>query len=232
MSLTSIAFIPDGNRRFAFSSGKNLTSAYSLGTRKALEVIDWLQDFPEIKAGTFYTLSLENLQRSKAELSILFSLFEKELIKVQENAFFGDRDIRLKFVGRLDLLPKKIQSLAAKAEALTQDNKSKTIYLALAYNGQQEIIDACKKLARKYANNGLKLKDIDIGLFTNYLYSQAPFPDLIVRTSGTERLSAFMTFQSAYSELCFINKHWPALTRQDLGKAVKDFNSRERRFGK
>lgn len=232
MTLNSIAFIPDGNRRFAKSSKQSLATAYSAGTTKALEVIDWLQDFNEIKAGTFYTLSLENLQRNKAELAILFKLFGQELKKIQENNFFNDRDIRLKFIGRLDLLPEKIQLLARQAEELTQDNKSKTIYLALAYNGQQEIIDACKKIARKYANNGLKLKDIDLSLFSQYLYSQAPFPDLIIRTSGAERLSAFLTFQSAYSELCFVDKYWPELTKKDLANAVQEYHARERRFGR
>lgn len=232
MALNSIAFIPDGNRRFAKSSGKPLDSAYSAGTRKALEVIDWLQDYDEIKTGTFYTLSMENLQRNKAELSILFSLFAQELKKIKENNFFNDRDIKLRFIGRLDLLPKKIQLLATEAEQSTKDNKSKTINLALAYNGQQEIIDACKKLAKRYANNGLKLKDINIDLFTHCLYSQFPFPDLIIRTSGAERLSAFLTFQSAYSELSFIDKYWPQLTKNDLRKAVKDYYARERRFGR
>ncbi len=231
MNLNSIAFIPDGNRRFAGLMNISLAEAYSLGTQKAWQVIDWISKYKEIKFGTFYTLSLENLQRNNLELHILFKLFENELIKVKNSDFFQVKGIKLKFIGRIDLLPKSLQKLVSEAEKQTSQNTEKQINLAIGYNGQQEIVDAAKKIAEKFKNNELNLNDLKPENFKNYLYEDFPFPDLIIRTSGVERLSAFLTYQSSYSELEFINKYWPELSEQDLNKAISNYYTRKRTFG-
>lgn len=231
MELTSIAFIPDGNRRFAQTRGFSLLEAYSAGTQKAWQVIEWLSDYPKITAGTFYTLSLENASRTKTELFVLFKIFEKELDKIKNNNFIQENGIRLKFIGEKSIFNKKIQAKMNEAEKLTENNSQKTIFLAIGYNGQQEIVDAAKKIALA-AKNGFLPDDLDKESFKKFLYSNAPEPDLLIRTSGTKRLSGFLTYQSAYSELCFIDKCWPELEKQDLAKAITDFKTRERRFGK
>ncbi|MDP6671302.1 MAG: polyprenyl diphosphate synthase [archaeon] len=231
MSLNSIAFIPDGNRRYARKVGVNYAKSYQLGTRKAWEVIDWLKEYPQIKAGTFYTLSLENLARGKLELRVLLKLFEMELDRVKKSRVFEEQGIRLKFLGRLESLPKKIRQKIGEAEELTADFEKKQVNLALGYNGQAEIVDAAKKFAEQYKQGEASLEDLNETSFSNYLYSSAQ-PDLIVRTSGTQRLSGFLTYQSAYSELYFSEKFWPEFQEQDLGAAVQEFDARERRFGK
>ncbi len=229
--LNSIAFIPDGNRRYATKMHIPLVQSYQLGTKKAWEVIDWLKDYPKIKAGTFYTLSLENLSRNKAELKILFSIFERELDKVLNSDFFPVNDVKLKFIGRFEDFPEKLKQKISKTEEFTENNKKKTINLAIGYNGQTEIVDAAKKIALAH-EKGLDLNSLNEDSFKKYLYSDFSDPDLIVRTSGTQRLSGFLTYQSSYSELYFSEKFWPEFSKTELNNAITEFDSRQRRFGK
>ena len=229
--LNSIAFIPDGNRRYATKMHIPLVQSYQLGTKKAWEVIDWLKDYPKIKAGTFYTLSLENLSRNKAELKILFSIFERELDKVLNSDFFPVNDVKLKFIGRFEDFPEKLKQKISKAEEFTENNKKKIINLAIGYNGQTEIVDAAKKIALAH-EKGLDLNSLNEDSFKKYLYSDFSDPDLIVRTSGTQRLSGFLTYQSSYSELYFSEKFWPEFSKTELNNAITEFDSRQRRFGK
>ena len=229
--LSSIAFIPDGNRRFARKIGISYAEAYSLGTQKAWQVIGWLKEYPKIKSGTFYTLSLENLARSRLELHLLFRLFEKELDRVKEKTIFEEEGIRLKFIGRIGMLPKKIQRKIKETEELTGGFGKKQVNLAIGYNGQSEIIDAAKKFAEQCKKGGAEIDSLDEKSFSGYLYNGVS-PDLIVRTSGTQRLSGFLTYQSAYSELHFCQHYWPEFSQQDLAEAVSDFEERQRNFGK
>ena len=147
--IESIAFIPDGNRRYAKLSGISLLESYSLGTEKAWDVLNWLTKYPSIKVGTFYTFSLKNFARSSLELKILMKLFEKELDKVKSRKILQEEGISLKFIGRRDQFPSKIQEKMNEAEEYTSDFKNRTINLALGYDGQTEItsaIDGNKKM--------------------------------------------------------------------------------------
>ncbi|MFH0714562.1 MAG: polyprenyl diphosphate synthase, partial [Candidatus Diapherotrites archaeon] len=221
--LQSIAFIPDGNRRYAKMAGLSLAESYSLGVQKAWNVLDWLKEYPKIKAGAFYMLSLENLSRTKTELSALYKIFDKELDKVKTSALINEDQIRLHFVGKTELLPKQLQSKLAEVEKYTSEFSGKDVYLALGYNGQQEIADAAAKLAQDVKNGLVSAEHISPETFKKYLYSDLPELDYIVRTSGVERLSAFFTFQSAYSELYFSPKYWPQFEQADLRLAVQEF---------
>ncbi|MBU2100635.1 di-trans,poly-cis-decaprenylcistransferase [Candidatus Micrarchaeota archaeon] len=229
--LNSIAFIPDGNRRYASKIGIPLVQSYHLGTQKAWEVIDWLKDYPKITTGTFYTLSLENLTRSKYELKILFSIFERELDKVIKSEFFSVNNMKLKFIGRIENFPQKIKEKIIKAEEFTENNKKRTVNLALGYNGQAEIVDAAKKIALEH-EKGFDLNSLDENSFKKFLYSDFSEPDLIIRTSKTQRLSGFLTYQSSYSELYFSDKFWPEFSKEELAKAINEYDDRQRRFGK
>ncbi len=231
MEVTSIAFIPDGNRRYAKIFGLSLAKAYSLGTQKAWDVMEYLQKYPKISVGTFWALSNENLNRTKAELSVLFRIFDNELEKAKKINFFEENKTRVKFIGRLNAFPKKIQAKAFALEKETEVFGKKTINIALGYGGRAEIVDAAKKIAEDYKQNKIKLSEISEEAFEKYLYSSHT-PDMIIRTSGTQRLSGFLPYQSAYSELYFCPKYWPEFTEQDLGTAVKDYHNRERRYGK
>ncbi len=230
--LTSIAFIPDGNRRFAAANNISLVKSYSMGTQKAWDVLEWLVRYPSIKVGTFYTLSLENLQRKSIELSAIYMLFGKQLRKARESTFFEEHGISLKFIGKRELLPDSLQKEIMKAEKATEKNSGRTINLAVGYNGQVEIADAARKLAEEVKAGSVEADAINPDMFKKYLYSEFQEPDLIVRTSGTQRLSGFMTYQSAYSEFYFSPKYWPEFEEADLKAAVTDFEERERRFGK
>lgn len=229
--INSVAFIPDGNRRYALAHGIPLFQSYHLGTQKAWEVIEWLKDYPKIKVGTFYTLSLENLTRNRTELKILFSIFEKELDKVINLDYFSVNNLKLKFIGRVEAFPEIIKKKIFKAQETTENNKGKTINLALGYNGQAEIVDAAKKIALDY-EKGFDLNSLNEKSFKKYLYGDFIDPDLIIRTSGTQRLSGFLTYQSSYSEFYFTKKFWPEFSEQDLSKAVSEYDDRQRRFGK
>lgn len=232
MELNSIAFIPDGNRRYAKANSLSYLQAYTLGTQKAWQVLDWISKYPAIKTGTFYTLSTENLTRSNTELQVLFKVFEHELDKILKSGYCEAKELRLKFIGRLNLFPKRMHQKMEKAEKLTENFSARTINLAIGYNGRSEIVDAAKKIAEQAKDNQLDLNSLSEDTFKNYLYSNFPDPDVIVRTSGTKRLSGFLTYQNVYSELCFVDKYWPEITEQDVDQVVLDFNERQRRFGK
>ncbi len=231
MELDSIAFIPDGNRRFAQKTGISLLKSYQLGTQKAWQVCEWLGKYKEIKFGTFWSLSLENFQR-KREIPVLFRIFEKELEKVKTSGLFEREGIRLQFIGRKSVFPVRLQKKIGEAEKFTENFNEKTINVALGYSGQAEIIDAAKSIALDYKSGKINLDSIDEKKFHSYLYNNFKDPDLIIRTSGVKRLSGFLPYQSAYSELYFLEKFWPEITENDIDTAIQDYYSRQRNFGK
>ena len=231
MELNSIAFIPDGNRRYAQKVGISVLKSYQLGTQKAWQVFDWLNKYKEIKVGTFWSLSLENFKRTK-EIPVLFRIFEKELDKVKSSGLFERNGIRLKFIGRQSVFPKRLQEKMRAAEQFTENFSNKLMNVALGYSGQAEIVDAAKAIALDYEEGKMNLDSLDEEKFHDYLYGDFTDPDLIVRTSGVKRLSGFLPYQSAYSELYFIDKYWPEITESDLDSAVQDYYARKRNFGK
>jgi len=232
MALTSVAFIPDGNRRFAMQSGINFLRAYQLGTKKAWDVMHWLEEYPKVKDGTFWMLSLENMQKRKAELSVLFKIFDRELEKVKKSGYFEANQVRLRFFGKIEMLPKGLIEKISEAEQFTQEFKKRAINLALGYSGRMEIVDAAKRLATDLKENKIGLEEVNENSFKKYLYAVFPDPDLIIRTSGAMRLSGFLPYQSAYSELYFCNHYWPEFSQQDLREAIGSFEERQRNFGK
>ncbi|MBT4596961.1 MAG: di-trans,poly-cis-decaprenylcistransferase [Candidatus Diapherotrites archaeon] len=230
--INSIAFIPDGNRRYAKDAKISLLESYSIGTNKAWDILEWLTKYPTIKVGTFYTFSLKNFQRSKLELAVLMKIFDKELTKVKDKEILKKEGIALKFIGRREQFPKKLQTKMKEAEKLTSNYGDRTVNLALGYDGQTEIIDAAQKFATDVQKGKALPETLSTDSFRKYLYSDFAEPDLIIRTSSEKRLSGFLTYQSAYSEFAFINKYWPQITEADVDKLVNDYNKRNRRFGK
>lgn len=232
MVLKSIAFIPDGNRRFAKKQGIRLESAYEMGTQKSWKVLEWLAKYPTVKFGTFYTLSLENMRRQKNELGLLFAIFERALDRARNEPFLDTNGIRVLFSGRRELFPQSLQKKMRELEAHTESNSEKTVNLALGYSGQHEIVDAAKRVAADVQAGKLNAHDFDEAAFRAYLYQDLPDPDLIIRTSGTQRLSGFLTYQSAYSELYFSPKFWPEFNEADLDAAIESYSLQQRNFGK
>lgn len=232
MSLHSIAFIPDGNRRFATNNHLPLTAAYQLGTQRSWEVMEWLGDYPHIKTATFYTLSLENITRSATELTLLFDIFEREADKILKEETYKSQEFAIKFIGRLERFPTRLRSKMDKIQEQSENFSKRVINVAMGYNGRAEIVDAAKKIAQEVLANPSKLDSLNEESFKSYLYSNFEDPDLIIRTGHTQRLSGFLTYQSVYSELYFMNKFWPEFSKQDLNIAIDEFASRKRRFGK
>lgn len=232
MSLNSIAFIPDGNRRFASANNLSLAQAYQVGTKRSWDVMEWLGDYPSIQVATFYTLSLENISRSALEMQVLFSIFEKEADTILREETFKTHEFAIKFLGRLEKFPKHLQEKMDKIQDISQDYAKRVINVAIGYNGRTEIVDAAKKMAEDVQAGKLNVGAVTEDSFKKYLYSDFADPDLIVRTGHTQRLSGFLTYQSVYSELYFLNKLWPEFSKEDLAQAVGEFDSRTRKFGK
>ncbi len=232
MPLTSIAFIPDGNRRYASAHRLSLLQAYQLGTQKSWEVMDWMVKYPSIRVGTFYTLSLENITRSSAELHVLFKIFENEADKILEKEIYKTHDLAINFLGRVEKFPKHLQQKMQRIQDISRDYGKRVINVAIGYNGRAEIVDAAKKFALAVQENPKKMNELNEESFKQYLYNDFSDPDMIVRTGYTQRLSGFLTYQSVYSELYFLDKFWPEFSAQDLDAAVAEFDARQRRFGK
>jgi tritrans,polycis-undecaprenyl-diphosphate synthase [geranylgeranyl-diphosphate specific] len=180
-----------------------------------------------------YALSTENLQRDPAELRELLELVEKGFTEVLESQDIHDNKVQIKAIGRLDLLDERLRKIIKNAVVRTKDYDRNRIYVAIAYGGRAEIIDATKNMLVSVMGGRLKPEEINEETFAKYLYTEGDKdPDLIIRTSGEERLSGFLLWQSAYSEFYFMDVFWPELRRIDLLRAIRTYQKRKRRFGK
>jgi tritrans,polycis-undecaprenyl-diphosphate synthase [geranylgeranyl-diphosphate specific] len=229
-----VAIILDGNRRWASDKALIPWVGHRHGANKIDELMDWCLEL-DVKFITLYAFSTENFLRPKKEVEEIMKLIEEKLRSILENERIHENRIRVKAIGRLDLLPDSIQKVIQRVEEATKMYTDRFLNVALAYGGRAEIVDATKKIADEVKNGELKIKDINEQLFENYLYT-AHMPkqdaDLIIRTSGEERLSGFLSWQSAYSELCFVDVNWPDFRQIDLLRAVRTYQRRKRRFGK
>ncbi len=224
-----IAIIVDGNRRFAKKILNHPFKGHDEGAKKIDLLIDWAKELG-IKELTLYVFSMQNFSRPKEEVDYLFDLFEKKFNELLKSGKQNEKGIRINFVGRLFMFPKGVQDGAKKLMEKTKNNKDLIVNFALGYGGREEIVDAAKKIAERVKKGEIKVEDIDENLFEKYLYNSSQ-PDLIIRTSGESRLSNFLNFQGAYSELFFVKKFWPEFEKADLVEVIKQFRERNRRFG-
>jgi len=228
-----IGIIPDGNRRWARERDLDPTYGHVYGYEKLKEVLKWIWELG-IKYVTIYAMSSENcLYRPPEERENLFNLARRGLREIMEMDEIHRNKVRVRIFGKLDLVPRDILELAAKVEELTKSYSNFYLNIALCYGGRQEIIDAVKKLAREVLEGRMSIEDIDERTFSKFLYtSDCPDPDLIIRTSGEERISNFLLWQSAYSELYFCEAYWPEFRKIDFWRAIRSYQHRERRFGR
>ncbi|MBS7606312.1 MAG: polyprenyl diphosphate synthase [Candidatus Bathyarchaeia archaeon] len=229
-----IAIILDGNRRWAQESGLEPWMGHYYGADKTKDVLKWCLDL-NVKSITLYAFSTENFQRPREEVEKLMQLFKEKLKEVLESEEIHKHEVRVKVIGRVHLLPPDLQEMIRMVEEKTKDYNKHFLNLAIAYGGRAEIIDAAKKIAQKVAAGELSLEDIDERVFEQHLYTAflpKQDPDLIIRTSGEERLSGFLLYQAAYSELCFLDVYWPEFRRIDLLRAIRTYQRRKRRFGR
>ncbi|MCW4034149.1 MAG: polyprenyl diphosphate synthase [Candidatus Bathyarchaeota archaeon] len=228
-----VAIILDGNRRWASRKSLIPWLGHRQGANKIDELMDWCLEL-DLKFITLYGFSTENFNRAPKEVEHILKLVEEKLLSILKNEGIHENKIRVKAIGRLDLLPQSTQEIIHRVEEATKMYTDRCFNVALAYGGRAEIVDATKKIAKKVKKGELSPEKIDEELFEKYLYT-AHMPkqdaDLIIRTSGEERLSGFLSWQSAYSELCFVDVNWPDFRRIDLLRAVRTYQRRKRRFG-
>lgn len=228
-----IAIILDGNRRWASNKSLNPWVGHHFGAEKTEDLLRWCLDI-DVKSVTLYAFSTENFHRSPKEVKEIMQIVEEKLREVFKNESIHEHRVRVKAIGQLGLLPKRLQETIRQVEESTKDYDGHYLNLALAYGGRAEIVEATKKIAQKVKSRKLSLGEINEGLFEEYLYTahmSKQDPDIVIRTSGEERLSGFLLWQSAYSEFCVLDVNWPDFRRIDLLRAVRTYQRRKRRFG-
>lgn len=227
-----IAIIMDGNRRFAQKLGYEPIKGHEMGRKKLEEVLEWCLEL-NIKFLTVYAFSTENLKRNREELDALIQLFIENFRRAGDDERVHKHKIRIKAIGQLSLLPEELQEAIRYAEEKTKGYDSYFFNIAVAYGGREEILQAIKKIASDAKEGKVNVDEIDEELVSSYLYtSELPDPDLILRTSGEERVSNFLLWQLAYAELYFADVYWPGFRKVDFLRAIRSFQRRQRRFGK
>jgi tritrans,polycis-undecaprenyl-diphosphate synthase [geranylgeranyl-diphosphate specific] len=220
-----IGIILDGNRRWAKSKGMMPWDGHKAGFDKLKEVFRWAQELG-IKELSLYCFSTQNFDRDPKEVSFLMDIFEKAAKDIAKDKDIHKNKVKIRFIGRLEMLPKNVQKAAKEAMEETKDYNNYIVNFCVAYGGREEIVDGINKALKE------GIKNVDEKTFSKYLYIQSD-PDIIIRTSGEKRLSNFLMWHSAYTELFFLDKHWPDFSKEDLANVVNEFKEkRSRRFGK
>jgi len=225
-----VGVILDGNRRWARAAGIGLASGHRRGAEKIDEFLGWCAEL-HIDVVTLWLLSTDNLARSPGELAPLLQIIEDAVGELA-----ASRRWRINPVGALDLLPDATARSLKEAQAATSAIPGLLVNVAVGYGGRREIADAVRALLHEHASKGTSIEDLanllDIEHIAEHLYTKGqPDPDLVIRTSGEQRLSGFLLWQSAHSELFFCEAYWPDFRRVDFLRAVRSYAERERRFG-
>lgn len=225
-----IAIIMDGNGRWAKSKNLPRIAGHREGVESVREIVKSCARIG-VKYLTLYTFSTENWKRPKTEVTTLMRLLVKVLRReIQE---LHNNDVRLQAIGDIPALPEDVQKELADAIDKTRNNKTLTLVLALSYSGRWEIVDAVRSIARDLKEGKISEEEIKIDTFSKYLNTKnIPDPDLLIRTSGEMRISNFLLWQLAYSEMYITPVFWPQFRERDLLEAIADYCKRERRFGK
>jgi len=227
-----VAIIMDGNRRFAAQLGLDPMTGHAAGRDKLEELINWCLEL-DIRVLTVFAFSTENLRRQPKEVEQLMRLFAENFRKAGDDERAHRHKIRIRAIGQLSLLPTEVQESIRYAEERTKGYGEYFFNIAVAYGGREEILEAIRQIARESVNGKIRPEDIDERTVSSHLYtSDLPDPDLILRTSGEERLSNFLLWQLAYSELYFADVYWPGLRKVDFLRAIRSYQNRRRRYGK
>jgi len=225
-----IAIIMDGNGRWAAKHGKARVFGHESGVDSVRSVVEGAGEVG-IKYLTLYAFSTENWDRPKDEVDALMGLLVHAI--EMETEALNKNNVRLSTIGDINSMPAKVKEKLEGSISFLKDNTGLNLVLALSYSSKWEIVNAVKNLVQDTINNKIKLELINNELFENYLNTaEIPDPELLIRTSGEFRISNFLLWQIAYSELYFTEKLWPDFRKEDLFEAIFDYQNRERRFGK
>jgi len=222
-----VAFIMDGNRRFAKRRGLPPHVGHVFGSKKAEKVLEWCLDL-KIKIVTSYAFSTENFRRSEEEKRNLFRLMERELRRLIEDRRIHKNRVRVRVVGRIDLLPENLQDVIEELERVTRKYDRYFLNIAIAYGGRQELIDAIREILRLVKQGKIQLDEIDHNLVERYLYSDNGYEsvDLLIRTGGEQRLSNFLLWQTANCLAYFCDVCWPEFRKIDFLRAIRMWQRR------
>lgn len=227
-----LGIIMDGNRRYAKEFlGDNIDEGHELGEKKIEDVIDWCFDLG-IRYVTVFAFSSENFKRDAEEVDFLMDLAENSFLMMADNPKIHANKVRIRAIGQIDKLPENVRKAIAYADERTSSYSDFVVSVCIAYGGRQEIVAAVREIAKKIQNGEIQPDDIDEEMLSLHMYtSDIPDPDLILRTSGEVRVSNFLLWQLAYSELYFTDVYWPGFRRIDLLRAVRTYQQRVRRYG-
>jgi len=227
-----VGIILDGNRRFARQQNMDLTMGHEIGAKRIDEVLDWCFD-AGIKVVTIFAFSTENFSRSKREVAKIMELAQERFEAVARSEVVHRHRVRVRAIGRLSLLPPEVLAAIRAAEQVTAQYDRFQLNVAIGYGGRAEIVDAVRRIAQKVKDGQIEPREIRDSTIEDHLYTAGiADPDLVIRTSGEERLSGFLLWQSAYSELYFADVFWPEIRKIDFWRALRTLQLRERRFGK
>lgn len=229
-----IAVILDGNRRWAKKVFEPSKEGHYKGADAVENFLDWCEEL-DIKIITLYVLSTENLERGDDELQYLFDLIYQRLEKLYNDPRLHRNKMRVKALGKLELLPDFINDVLKRLDEATRGYDRHYLNIAIAYGGQSELVDAVKKIASRIKDGSIDVNDINKDIIEANLYTAhlpQPSPDLILRTSGEQRMSGFLLWQGAYSELIFMDILWPEFRKIDLLRAIRTYQKRSRRIGR
>ena len=225
-----VGVILDGNRRWATAQGSSSSVGHAAGAAKIVDFLGWCDD-AGVEVVTLWLLSTDNLTRPQPELEALMGIIEDTV-----NGLVGQGRWRLHPVGALDLLPDHTARVLKEAEEATAGIDGSLVNVAVGYGGRREVVDAVRSLLQEHADQGTTLDElaqvVDVEHIADHLYTKGqPDPDLVIRTSGEQRLSGFLMWQSAHSEFYFCEAFWPDFRRVDFLRALRAFAERQRRFG-
>ncbi len=231
-----LAVIMDGNRRWAAREGFSAGAGHRAGAEKALELLDWCAEIG-VQEVTLWALSLENLGRSSEEIGTITDVAADALGSMLEGRRRTSVPIHLRVIGRRELLPERLRETIDASSALSREDGSLEVTIALAYSGRDELVEACRATVRELIRDGVSPDELPERLTADalavHLYTRGSTdPDLIIRTSGEVRLSGFLPWQSAYSEFYFCEAYWPAFREIDFLRAIRTYQQRARRFGR
>ncbi|WP_076599722.1 isoprenyl transferase [Corynebacterium appendicis] len=228
-----IAVMADGNRRWAREAGfTDISHGHRVGAAKIGELVQWSAEMG-VDVVTIYLLSTENLSRTPEEVQLLYDIISGVVDELSGDEY----EARIRLVGHLNLLPEKVANRMRSAAAATEDKDGIVVNIAVGYGGRQEIVDAVQNFITAKVAEGIPAEqladEVSVESLSAHLYTSGqPDPDLVIRTSGEQRLSGFLLWQSAYSEIWFTDTYWPAFRKIDFLRALRDFSQRSRRFGK
>lgn len=226
-----VGFIMDGNRRHAQARGQLPWEGHKLGSDTVEALVEWGREIG-VRTMTLYAFSTENFDRNDEEVEQLMGLFARRLADLAEDDRILANGVQVRVLGRTDLLPEHVQQAIELVEAATADHAGSRLNFCIAYGGRQEILDAFRKLFAKLENGELKREDVDERVLGEHLYTEGADPDLIIRTGGESRLSNFLLYQAAYSELFFTDVHFPSFRKIDFLRVIRSYQQRKRRFGR